>query len=180
MTSILKVSEIQDPTNSNTALSVASNGGVTINTTAIKDASGTNTAMTIDSSGLVLTPNRPIFSGYRAAVYTTTSSVVPIDVRVNEGSHWNTSTNTWTCPLNGFYVVGVNTISNQNVNLQLRKNGVKWKIALFNTQTSGWTGVSDHEVLQLTAGDTLDFYLVSGQLYSDQDHYFQAYIYLLG
>ena len=51
MTSILKVSEIQDPTNSNTALTVGSNGGVTINTTAIKDASGTNTALTIDSSG---------------------------------------------------------------------------------------------------------------------------------
>lgn len=155
MTSILKVSEIQDPTNGNTAL-------------------------TVNSSGLVLTPNRPIFSGYRATAYTTTSSVVPIDVRVNEGSHWNTSTNTWTCPLNGFYVVGVNTITNQALNLYLRKNGVQWKIALYNTQTSGWTSVADHEVLQLTAGDTLDFYLQSGQLYSDSDHYFQAYIYLLG
>ena len=155
MTSILKVSEIQDPTNGNTAL-------------------------TVNSSGLVLTPNRPIFSGYRATTYTTTTSVVPIDVRVNEGSHWNTSTNTWTCPLNGFYVVGANTISNQNLNLYLRKNGVKWKVALYNTQTSGWAGCADHEVLQLTAGDTLDFYLQTGQLYSDADHYFQAYIYLLG
>ena len=53
MTSILKVSEIQDPTNSNTALTVGSNGGVTINTTAIKDASGTNTALTIDSAGII-------------------------------------------------------------------------------------------------------------------------------
>ena len=48
MTSILKVSEIQDPTNGNTAL-------------------------TIDSSGRILTPNRPMVS-YRSANNNYTSS----------------------------------------------------------------------------------------------------------
>ena len=146
----------------------------------IASKTGGTDALTINSSGLILTPNRPIFSGYRTAAYSTTTSIVPIDVRVNQGSHWNTSTNTFTCPLNGFYVVGVNTIANQNLNLYLRKNQVKWKIALYNTQTSGYAGAADHEVLELTAGDELDFYLQTGLLYSDQDHYFQAYIYLLG
>lgn len=128
---------------------------------------------------ITFNPNRPIFSGYRAGVYSTTSSIIPTDVRVNQGGHYNTSTHVWTCPTDGFYVVGINGIDNASIHITLRKNTVKWKTTIFATQTSGWASYADHEVLELSAGDTLDFYLVSGRVYSDSDHYYQTYIYLL-
>ena len=153
-----------------------------MSTLGIENIAHTNgtVAATVDTSGRMLTLNKPIFSGYRSTQYSTTSSIIPIDVRVNQGGHFNTSTNVWTCPTNEFYVVGVNGIDNQSININLRKNSSKWKIAAYNTQTSGWASYADHEVLELSAGDTLDFYLVGGRVYSDGDHYFQAYIYLLG
>ena len=50
--------------------------------------------------------SKPIYQGYRAGQYSTTSSIIPTDVRINQGGYYNTSTHVWTCPKNGFYVVG--------------------------------------------------------------------------
>ena len=83
MTSILKVSEIQDPTNSNSAL-------------------------TIDSSGRVLTPARPAWSAYRtggAAAQTTQNAYVTCPwnaTTINDGN-FNTSTHAYTTPVAGLY-----------------------------------------------------------------------------
>lgn len=80
MTSILKVSEIQDPTNSNTALS-------------------------IDSSGQVALPNIP----YARVIVGTTTTVtppakVPFDtVLGSNGIVWNTTNYTFTVPITGLY-----------------------------------------------------------------------------
>ena len=50
MSSVLKVSEIQDPTNGNTALKVASDGAVQMTT--VEHTNGTG-AMTIQSDGVI-------------------------------------------------------------------------------------------------------------------------------
>jgi len=139
----------------------------------------TSGVVNITAGNIISNPNKPVFSGYRSTQYSTTNSIIPIDVRVNQGGHFNASNNVWTCPTSGFYIVGINGIDNASINIHLRKNSVKWKIAIYATQTSGWASYADHEVLQLTAGDTLDFYLVTGRVFSDPDDYFQAYIYLL-
>ena len=139
----------------------------------------TSGVVNIAAGNIISNPNKPVFSGYRSTQYSTTNSIIPIDVRVNQGGHFNASNNVWTCPTSGFYIVGINGIDNASINIHLRKNSVKWKIAIYATQTSGWASYADHEVLQLTAGDTLDFYLVTGRVFSDPDDYFQAYIYLL-
>lgn len=85
MTSILKVTEIQDPTNSNKALE-------------------------IDSTGRVLTPARPAFSVYQstalsAADYTSTEFVVPFDTEdFDIGSNVSISSNAvFTAPVGGVY-----------------------------------------------------------------------------
>ena len=93
MTSILKVSEIQDPTNSNTALS-------------------------IDSGGRITMPARPVFS---ASTYSADGSIFGNgtisnlvtgmqwgDVYVNQGSHFNNTTGIFTCPVDGIYSVFFN------------------------------------------------------------------------
>lgn len=81
MTSILKVSEIQDPTNSNTAL-------------------------TIDSSGRILTPARPAFLACSSSGTHTTNVGAVLDynsVKINQGNHYNSSTYTFTAPVAGLY-----------------------------------------------------------------------------
>ena len=82
MTSILKVSEIQDPTNSNTALS-------------------------IDSTGRILTPARPAFSVIHiettASAQAQTGHIQFNTVDTNVGSHWSTSNNRFEVPVNGVY-----------------------------------------------------------------------------
>lgn len=83
MTSILKVSSIQDPTNSNTALS-------------------------IDSSGIVTTPARPAFLVRRTGDITLTEGndhqIIPFNtVKFDIGSNYSTTDFNYTCPVDGIY-----------------------------------------------------------------------------
>ena len=83
MTSVLKVTEIQDPTNGNTAL-------------------------TIDSNGIITRPYVPTFSAYGPASWTQLSSgtneyVICGNVQVNNGSHYNATTGLFTAPIAGYY-----------------------------------------------------------------------------
>ena len=86
MTSISKVSEIQDPTNSNTAL-------------------------TIDSSGRILQPAKPVFSVSKTTVQseTTPNAWVAINwdsVNINVGNCY--SANVFTAPVAGNYFLSYN------------------------------------------------------------------------
>ena len=91
MTSILKVTEIQDPTNSNTAL-------------------------TIDSSGRVSTPVKPFafvsFPNTGTYVTKTANAIIDFSVAVvNDGNHYDTSTYKFTCPVAGLYRVEISSLS---------------------------------------------------------------------
>jgi hypothetical protein len=92
MTSILKVSEIQDPTNGNTAL-------------------------TVDTSGRVALPNRPHsmvdFGG--SAYVSKSAGIMPFDnAFVNVGNHYSTTTYKFTCPTTGLYTVEFAAITQNN------------------------------------------------------------------
>ena len=82
MSSILKVSEIQDPTNNNSAL-------------------------TIDSSGRVLTPARPAFRAEKRASNQTYSGGQPKVTFEHEafdiGSNYDTSNSRFVAPVSGVY-----------------------------------------------------------------------------
>ena len=91
MTSILKVTEIQDPTNSNTAL-------------------------TIDSAGRVSRPVIPFafvgFPNTNSYVAQTANTIVTFShAFVNDGNHYDTSTYKFTCPVAGLYRVELSTLS---------------------------------------------------------------------
>ena len=92
MTSILKVTEIQDPTNSNTAL-------------------------TVDSTGRILTPARPAFLAKRTGTTVTSGNdyIFP-SVETNIGSHYDSSTGKFTAPIAGIYLFGANILSMDNTN----------------------------------------------------------------
>ena len=84
MTSILKVSEIQDPTNSNTAIS-------------------------IDANGVVTTPSKPMFKASKnvsawQSFGSTNWTTFPFNVaEFNVGSSYDTTNYKFVAPINGVY-----------------------------------------------------------------------------
>lgn len=110
MTSILKVSEIQDPTNSNTALS-------------------------IDTSGRITMPNKPMFAAGRSANSARTESstyvVVPWDTATINDGNYDTSTYAYTTPVAGVYMFSYNIrIDNANTATYMIGN-LSWDGAYF-------------------------------------------------
>lgn len=104
MTSVLKVSEIQDPTNGNTAL-------------------------TIDTSGRVLMPQRPMFQVHTSSnAYSTDDGTIPFNtVEIDIGSNFNSSTYKFTAPIAGYYHmhahVYANVISGTDISVRYQVNG---------------------------------------------------------
>jgi len=76
------------------------------------------TAMTIDSSGRVALPNRPYaFADFGGSAYVskTGGSTLVFDNAIhNDGSHYNTGTGVFTCPVAGLYTVQGCLLSQNN------------------------------------------------------------------
>lgn len=88
----------------------------------INDRTNNNTAMEIDSSGRVLTPARPIFSATKysanGSVHEDATAIQWANVLVNQGNHFNNTTGIWTCPVDGIYSVFFN--------LNLKATNTNW------------------------------------------------------
>lgn len=138
MTSILKVSEIQDPTNSNSAL-------------------------TIDSSGHVLTPKRVhvrAIGNSESYINQNSGDGLPMSVIDEDGdgnasSYYNTSTGLFTAPVAGVYFAAFTVLiqTNQSSDFQLNKNGSLHQ-RFYHTSQRGWHGST---TVLLEANDTLVF-----------------------
>tara|TARA_A200000113_G_scaffold223162_1_gene238168 strand:+ start:590 stop:1081 length:492 start_codon:yes stop_codon:yes gene_type:complete len=151
MTSILKVSEIQDPTNSNSAL-------------------------TIDTSGRVTTPARPAFRVYgTAAVWTAFSAAVKVNVLTtvdyNIGNHYSTTDHEFTAPCDGLYhfsgrLYVNNTATLSDFYLSIDDAGFVANL-YFASQDNDQSdsSVTFAETLQLTANQTVSIKGNSGQYY---------------
>ena len=96
MTSILKVSEIQDPTNSNTAL-------------------------TVNNAGLISNPNLPHFYLHKNAPQTASSPgeiCTWQSVIRNNGNHWDSTNHRFVAPVSGVYMFCLNWLSTNQSNTQ--------------------------------------------------------------
>ena len=162
MTSILKVSEIQDPTNSNSALS-------------------------IDSSGRILTPARPAFRAYKsgAAAWqsfgSTSPTLVPFDATfLNVGNCYDTTNYKFVVPIDGIYTFYFHLYLNATTNdAYIRVDGAS---AAFSRMKTANATVATNYVAELNAGqevqafgavnttDSQDWY--SSDIYS----FFQGYL----
>jgi len=138
MTSILKVSEIQDPTNSNTAL-------------------------TIDSSGNVNIPNRlttgtiPAFRAYSSAsgwqsFGNTSENVMPFNsTDFNVGNHYDTTNYKFVAPVSGLYSFYFQWYSDATISDSYLRVG-STDITFSRIRTQGAT-VTASLIYQLSAND---------------------------
>jgi hypothetical protein len=128
MTSILKVSTIQDPTNSNTAISIDANGVVT---------KGTGGQL-------------PAFLAYPSSNWSTSvgqynvvneSNLIYASVHYNYGSHYNTSTGRFVAPVTGLYHFWANMAMNSNSNTYSYMSAeIHYWSANGNTLNTRWIG----------------------------------------
>ena len=124
--------------------------------------------MRINSSGIVTKPNHPLFSGYQSGSNTgatggsTDYLIVCNGSFVNNGSHYNTSTGVFTCPVDGIYIVHAYamsiTASADGVfyatRLRLYKNGGGTGNYAYN-YGDGYRHVSGNWAINCSANDTL-------------------------
>ena len=145
MTSALKVSEIQDPTNSNSAL-------------------------TIDTSGRILTPARPAFSGKHFHASTNTGLTGTVIMNTEDfdiGGHYDTSTGIYTVPVTGIYRysfsgfastdTGGNTTGQKTVTLQTNASGsfVDYQGMTAKSTNNAYLNLSFSGLISETAGNQL-------------------------
>ena len=117
--------------------------------------------MRIDSSGRVTTPYQPAFLATKNTTnFLTTNAVkIPLDYTVfNTGNHFNTSTNTFTCPVSGKYLFMWQGYQNGSVQLRidLYKNGARYVGGYYAISAND--GFSSSVLLDAAANDTV--YLV--------------------
>jgi|DEB0MinimDraft_6_1074348.scaffolds.fasta_scaffold04335_7 hypothetical protein len=157
MSSILKVSEIQDPTNGNTAVS-------------------------IDSSGYAIMPQRPAFFARAATQYTQTGIIKYNDVTstgcFNQGGHFSTTTYKFTAPVDGVYVFSnqVYTEGTNELSFTLYQNDVVVAGSRCNyTNAQNYLGISGSWTLYCDSGH--EVYVSTG---STSHHTNSGYSYFSG
>ena len=154
MSSILKVSEIQDPTNGNSAL-------------------------TVDSSGRVLLPAVPCChvrlttanSQDTSNPYTTTGTDIKFDsVLLNQGSCYSASTGQFTCPVAGVYAAEVQFLSDAgtttNHQILLKHNSSNVHLG-YNSVDTHHVELHAFALIDCAVGDSISVHLASGSIYID-------------
>ena len=123
----------------------------------IQDHANSNTAISIDSSGRVALPNRPYafvdFGGNAYASKTGGATLVFDNAIHNDGSHYNTGTGIFTCPVAGLYTVQCCLLSQNTADayeLYLNQDGT----TVARTLTIG-RAVSFSYAIKCTASQTL-------------------------
>ena len=161
MTSILKVSEIQDPTNSNSAL-------------------------TIDSSGRVTTPARPFIQLIRNADADYAVDTTITDWRVNDSRGITISGGVMTVPVAGLYQIGLSCITNTTAGIYLYINSTQiYRIGYAALGTGeAWSQIGGDGIFNLNANDEIKFVASNGTLglygANNTSALGGAYLYLVG
>ena len=134
MTSILKVSEIQDPTNSNTAL-------------------------TIDSSGIISTSQLQYITLLRNAQATYSAGATIVDWRLAESNGITESSGVCTVSVAGVYLISLSVISSATNGIEFFYNGTKQFRAGYAATGTGeaWSTVAGCFAWSLSASDTVEF-----------------------
>ena len=170
MSSILKVSTLQDPTNSNTAL-------------------------TIDSDGRVGFANPILVQAYMTTDMTSAGIFIWNNEVIDTANAYDHSTGQFTCPKAGYYEVSFNYLARSITGghrTNVRKNGVNQGIDSSNANASlVWStfasgtelNLSASTIVECTANDLLDVhltYIAAGNIYGSTNAHNNLTIKFLG
>ena len=166
MTSILKVSEIQDPTNNNSAL-------------------------TIDSSGRVAMPLKPAFSAVRTNTQAVNNAtIICPTVITNVGGHYNGTTGQFTCPIAGLYqfnfqCIGVANTSAFDIFAKINGTTSQHLLAVRPSSVNQSDPYSSHSsatgVAVFAASDTVEVFTPQNlTIYSDGNSWLKFSGYFIG
>ena len=141
--------------------------------------------MSIDASGRVTSPFQPAFWGNKNSAGSTGTWICN-EVIVNRGSHYNTGTGLFTCPVAGAYVVHMQGIGWRTPGygyIRVHRNGVGHSaFGHWNLNADSWANPNVLGVVQCAVNDTLSIFIdvVGGNtgVYSFQHN--SMAIYLLG
>ena len=144
------------------------------------------TRMTISNEGYVTLPFQPVFGANRdgKSNMTSTNTLIDWSVIVNQGSHFDTSTNRFTCPVAGTYYCSFYSLTNtagtsSSSFVTIRKNGSAVYAAYNDTVSSiNYLSYSASGLISCAANDILDFHNVQGTVYAGS--YTGGAIYLIG
>ena len=144
------------------------------------------TRMSISNEGYITTPFQPVFGANRAnkSSMSSTNTLIDWSVIVNQGGHFDTSTNRFTCPVAGNYYCSFYSITDRSVTssasfVTIRKNGSSVYAAYNETVSSiNYLSYSASGLISCAANDILDFYNHQGTVYAAS--YTGGAIYLIG
>jgi hypothetical protein len=141
--------------------------------------------MRIDSVGRVTKPNQPSFCASKSNSEQTTSGTIAFNLdsgagRHNVGSHYSTSTGTFTCPVAGRYVFMCSihsTNSTFRVDVRLRVNGSDAPGGFALNNIDAYTQATGCAVLNLAANDAVTIYNNNAGVWPDAGlTYFSGYL----
>lgn len=142
--------------------------------------SGVN-RLNIDASGRVTTPYQPAFYGYRTSGNVTgNATVVHNYVVTNIGSHYNSTTGVFTCPVAGVYeiFVGGHAENSQPIVLQIHKNGAM--IAEEYSNGAAYSSISLSAIVSCAVNDQLSHVVNLGTFWGGNQSGLRMTIKLIG
>jgi hypothetical protein len=142
---------------------------------------GADNLLNINASGRVTKPYQPAFSGYRNAGLVTNATAIHNIVNLNVGSHYNSSTGLFTCPIAGYYLVScAGHAENFDVTrIQIRVNNSNVRYTYNRTGGANYVHQCISSVVYCNANDTISMY-VEGTMWGGDLSGVMMDIYLLG
>lgn len=124
---------------------------------------GSNWALQPDSSGRLTLPNQPVFYANRSGYSNVTAdAIVPWTPVIDVGSNYNTSTNRWTAPAAGKYLVvwaNLARASSGYMNAGITKNGSYVNHMYLET---GWVNMASTCIIDCAVGDYIQTWKQAG------------------
>jgi hypothetical protein len=118
--------------------------------------------MSVDASGRVAMPYQPAFWGNKNSAGSTGTWICN-EVIVNRGSHYNTGTGLFTCPVAGAYVVHMQGIGWRTPGygyIRVYRNGVGHSaFGHWNLNADSWANPNVLGVVQCAVNDTLSIFI---------------------
>jgi hypothetical protein len=117
--------------------------------------------MSVDASGRLRLPYQPAFSGRRTAGSVTAGVFVTNAPSINRGSHYNTGTGVFTCPVAGAYYMAFQGIASSSPGygyIRIHKNGInQGMFCHYNLNAGSWNTPNLNAIIDCVANDQLTF-----------------------